>query len=120
MAERLALWALSDYGIEGLPTLGPVFDRAEREGSRMRVYYKNADDRLSLDGAIRGFEICGADRVFHAAEAAREGFDSSTIVVWSDQVAEPVAVRYCFRNFLQGNVRSRYGLPALPFRSDDF
>ena len=120
VAERLALWALSDYGIEGLPTLGPVFDRAEREGSRMRVYYKNADDRLSLDGAIRGFEICGADRVFHAAEAAREGFDSSTIVVWSDEVAEPVAVRYCFRNFLQGNVRSRYGLPALPFRSDDF
>lgn len=119
VAERLLLWALGEYGMP-MNALGPVFDRAEKEGDRMRVYYRNADDRLSIDGEIRGFEICGADRKFYPAKAAREDFNAATITVWADEVPEPVAVRYCFRNFLQGNVRNNWGLPALPFRSDDF
>lgn len=117
VGERLALWALHQYGYQ-TPALGLQFDRAEREDNAMRIYYKNAHDRLSLEGEIRGFEICGSDGRFHPAQARRDDFNSATIVVWADEVEEPVAVRYCFRNFLQGNVRSNWGLPALPFRSD--
>ncbi|MBP3455353.1 MAG: sialate O-acetylesterase [Alistipes sp.] len=117
VGERLALWALREYGYK-THALGLVFDRAEREGRAMRVYYKNADDRLSLEGQIRGFEVCGTDGRFYKAQARRDDFNSQTLTVWADEVEEPVAVRYCFRNFSPGNVRDNYGLPALPFRSD--
>lgn len=117
VGERLALWALHEYGYD-TPALGLVFDRAEREGDAMRVYYKNAQDRLSIEGEIRGFEVCGSDGRFYEAHARRDDFNSATLTVWADEVSEPVAVRYCFRNFLPGNVRNNWGLPALPFRSD--
>ncbi|MDE6140426.1 MAG: sialate O-acetylesterase [Alistipes sp.] len=117
VGERLALWALREYGYPTQP-LGLVFDHAEREGNAMRVYYKNAHDRLSLEGDICGFEVCGEDGRFYTAKAKRDDFNSATLTVWAEEVTEPVAVRYGFRNFLPGNVRNNWGLPALPFRSD--
>ena len=67
---------------------------------------------------LEGFEIAGADRVFHKAHAmANWGKD---VLVWSEEVSEPVAVRYAFRNWGPGNLKSNFGIPAVPFRTDDW
>jgi sialate O-acetylesterase len=66
---------------------------------------------------VLGFEIAGADRVFHPATARVDGRD---IIVQAAGVDEPVAVRYAWRNCPEANLRNGAGLPAVPFRSDDW
>ena len=67
---------------------------------------------------LGGFEVAGADQVFHPAKAQRSKGDQ--IVVWSDEVPEPAAVRYCFRNWGVGTVFNAFGIPLTPFRTDDW
>jgi len=64
---------------------------------------------------LTGFGIAGADGVFVWAKAVIEG---DSVVVSSDKVAAPVAVRYDFEDSPQGNLYNREGLPASPFRTD--
>ena len=45
---------------------------------------------------------------------------NNEVTVWSDDVKEPVAVRYSFRNFRPGNLKNMYGVPAVPFRTDNW
>ncbi|MBR2073645.1 MAG: sialate O-acetylesterase, partial [Alistipes sp.] len=56
--------------------------------------------------------------VFHKAQATISA--QSEVTVWSDEVKQPVAVRYSFRNFAPGNLKNVYGIPAVPFRTDDW
>jgi sialate O-acetylesterase len=64
-----------------------------------------------------GFEIAGPDRVFHPASAKIEG---SSVLVSSPVVAEPVAVRHAFTNAPRVSLFNAAGLPAAPFRTDDW
>lgn len=66
-----------------------------------------------------GFEIAGEDRVFHPAQA-KTNYRTRTVSVWSREVKKPVAVRYCFRNFQLGSLKTNRGLPFAPFRTDAF
>jgi sialate O-acetylesterase len=60
--------------------------------------------------------VAGADRVFHKAQATING---EVVTVWSEEVKEPVALRYCFHNVPDGgNLKNMYGIPAMPFRTD--
>ena len=68
-------------------------------------------------GELKGFAIAGPDRVFHWAEAQ---IDGNTVIVWSPQVREPVAVRYGWADNPDCNLYNRAGLPASPFRTDDW
>lgn len=68
---------------------------------------------------IRGFEVCGPDRVFHPADVEVDRREL-LLVVSSKEVASPVAVRYGFRDFMPGNLANIRGLPVVPFRTDDF
>ena len=67
---------------------------------------------------LEGFEIAGADKKFYPAKARIAG-RTRNVEVWSDQVAQPVAVRYAFRNYV-GNItlRNTLGIAAFPFRTD--
>jgi sialate O-acetylesterase len=69
--------------------------------------------------ALNGFTVCGEDKVFHPAKATLQG---DTVVVTSDKVAKPVAVRFGWVNFAKAelNLFSKNGLPAVPFRTDTF
>jgi sialate O-acetylesterase len=74
---------------------------------------------------IKGFEVAGQDRVFHPARARHfwrpgGGYWDEAIMVVSDVVKQPVAVRYCFRNFQLGNVTNGANLPLFPFRTDNW
>ena len=97
---------------------GPLYDKLTVSGERAILSFTHLGGGLVAgDGALRGFTICGADRKFYNAEAQ---IDGDTVVVSSPHVAEPVAVRYGWANYPVVNLFNHQGLPASPFRTDDF
>lgn len=139
--ERLARIALAkDYG-KDIVFSGPVFASATVEGSRIRVKFTETAEGLvaapvpatqvlkfitnetaplvrnSPESELEGFVICGADKKWAWAEAK---IDGDSVLVWSDQVPAPVAVRYAWADNPNGNLVNSAGLLASPFRTDDF
>ena len=119
VGDRLALWALHKaYGIEGIECESPYFQSMEIKDGKAIITLAHADEGLNRNVRIEGFEICGSDSVFH--KAAYVGTSGNRVTVQSPEVKEPVAVRYCYKPFQVGNLKSNYGLPVIPFRTDDF
>ncbi len=118
VGRRLAAWALADtYGQKVTPS-GPLFDRYKTEGDRVRVHFKYGADLKTIDGGpVKGFAIAGEDRHFVWAEARIEG---DSVVVSSPTVLKPVAVRYGWADNPIVNLYNGAGLPASPFRTDDW
>jgi len=116
VGKRLSLWALArNYG-HNVPYSGPVYRDMVVEGAKSRLFfYYDEGGLISKDGKLREFTIAGDDMVFYPATATTEG---RSVVVSSDEVAEPVAVRYCWRNIAEGNFFNGAALPASPFRTD--
>ena len=69
------------------------------------------------DGPLTGFTVAGEDKKFHEAKAEIKG---DTVVVTCDKVDKPVAVRFGWTNTPVVNLFNKDGLPASPFRTDDF
>lgn len=120
VGERLAWVAESEvYKIGGVEGSGPLFASAQREGAAMRINFthgKGLIAKVQADSPT-GFEIAAADKVFHAANAVVE---NETVVISSPDVKEPVAVRYAFTNNPPVSLYNAAGLPAAPFRTDDW
>lgn len=120
VGKRLANLALAKtYGFKDIICDGPHFKSMKREGSKIRIAFEtNGGDLKSRDGKpLDYFVIAGADRKFMPATAKIEG---NEVVVSSDQVAEPVAVRFGWENDARPNLMNAAGLPAYPFRTDDW
>jgi sialate O-acetylesterase len=119
VGERLALWALAkDYGFKHLTCSGPLYKDMQIEGDKIRVRFDFTGSGLvAWDGELREFMIAGSDGNFVPARAVIEG---KSIVVSSEQVKEPVAVRFAWKNFPQPNLYNKEGLPASPFRTDEW
>jgi sialate O-acetylesterase len=98
---------------------GPVYRSAQFDGSRVVVHFAPATSRLAAlgDGPLAGFALAGADRKFHWANASIQG---DAIVVSSPSVPAPAAVRYAWADYPTCNLINAAGLPAAPFRSDDW
>lgn len=97
---------------------GPVYRAMHVESSAVHVFFDHAEGLVAaMEGAPRGFAIAGADRRFHWADARIEG---ETVVVSSPRVPAPVAVRYAWDQDPPNNLYNRAGLPAAPFRTDDW
>lgn len=121
VGERLAALALSQtYGVKGFEPKAPLYRSHTIEDSKMVLEFDNIVDGITpwFDQPVTGFEIAGKDRVFHPAQASKWQLK---ITVWSDEVKDPVAVRYMFHNYCEpGNVKNMYGIPLAPFRTDDW
>ena len=119
VGRRLARLALkNDYGFDKLVANGPTMQTAERDGAGFKVTFTHTDGGLIAPlNELVGFELAGEDKVFKPAIAKIEG---ATVVVTSDEVTEPVAVRYAWRNAPLAGLFNKEGLPAVPFRSDDW
>ena len=121
VAKRLARWALArDYGYESLPYRSPEYKSHEVDGNRIVVTmdtFGSGLDTFDIRTPI-GFTVAGEDHVFVAAKAQIIG--TNQIAIWSDEVATPAAARYAWSNNPIANVQSREGLPATPFRTDDW
>jgi sialate O-acetylesterase len=116
-AARVALGAV--YG-RPLEIYGPVLKSSTVEGVRMRLAFDHAGQGLATptNAPLQGFSIAGTNRVFQWAKAAIEG---PSIVVWSEAIPEPVAVRYAWDDrHPWANLFNRDGLPAQAFRTDDW
>jgi len=97
----------------------PIYDSCVADGNRMTITFKHLTEGLVVTGdtdEIIGFEVAGEDNKYYPGEAHAEG---NTVVVTSDKVDKPMAVRYIWTNYpLQGvNLYNKYGLPVAPFRS---
>jgi sialate O-acetylesterase len=133
LGMRLARWALHrDYGKADLVPSGPLFKGLKVEGDKVRLEFDHVGSGLMVGlkdgtrkpvveeptGKLKRFAIAGADKKWVWADAA---IDGRTVVVSSPEVKEPVAVRYAFSMNPDGaNLFNREGLPASPFRTDDW
>jgi sialate O-acetylesterase len=115
---RLARWALADTYGRRVEKSGPLYDSHRVEGGRVRVRFRHAQGLKTSDGrAPAGFAVAGADRKFVWADARIEG---DSVVVWGRGVPRPVAVRHAWADNPAVNLYNSDGLPASPFRTDDW
>lgn len=129
---RLAQWALHQtYDKQDIVPSGPLFKSHQVDGDSIRVTFDNVGGGLIVgkkegleptkevaDGKLARFAIAGEDKQWHWADAT---IDGDTVVVRSKDVAKPVAVRYAFSmNPAGANLYNKEGIPASPFRTDDW
>jgi sialate O-acetylesterase len=118
VGERLSLWALkNDYGKKDIVASGPLYKSMKTEGDKIRIRFDDANGLQAKDGDLKEFTIAGADGNFVAAKAIIE---NNTVVVWSDAVQKPVAVRFAWLNVPFPNLYNKAALPASPFRTDSW
>jgi len=118
VGHRLALWALANTYGEKIEYSGPLFQSFSIEGDKLRVKFRHAAGLKTSDGgAPKGFAIAGEDHKFVWADARIEGDE---VVLSSKEVTKPIAVRYAWADNPVCNLYNTIGLPASPFRSDDW
>ncbi|MCQ2183912.1 MAG: hypothetical protein MJY62_00690 [Bacteroidales bacterium] len=120
VGRRLAMLALNrDYGLDAIPSDAPRYRSVEfRDGKALVLFDVDAMGLAPLGINVPGFEIAGADKIFHKADAyVTKG---KFVEVSSPLVESPEAVRYCFRNWCVGGLYNNYGMPAFSFRTDDW
>jgi sialate O-acetylesterase len=120
VGRRLALWALAkDYGKKDLVYSGPIYKSMKVEGDNIRLAFDHAEDGLKTrDGKeITHLTIAGADKNFVQAKGVIKG---DTLIVSSEEVKKPVAVRYGWSNTAMPNLANKAGLPASSFRTDNW
>lgn len=117
---RLAYWALANtYGNDGIVYSGPLYKSMEVEGDSIRISFKYTGSGLvSRDGEpLSWFQIAGEDQQFVDAVAV---IDGDTVVISSDTVKAPVAVRLGWNQIAEPNLMNKEGLPVSPFRTDSW
>ncbi|HEY5462767.1 MAG TPA: sialate O-acetylesterase [Hanamia sp.] len=119
VGKRLADWALAKtYGKENIQYSGPLYRSIELKGNKAIIHFDFARDGLMKKGEqLTDFLISGEDHQFVPATAK---IQDSTVIVYSAQVPHPVAVRMGFTNTATPNLFNKAGLPASPFRTDDW
>lgn len=119
VGRRLALWALAKtYGKPDLVYSGPLFKSIKADGDKIVVSFDHAAGLKSRDGKdLSWWSIAGDDKKFVKATAKIEG---DTVIVSAEGVAKPVAVRFGWHQLAEPNLANGAGLPASPFRSDNW
>ncbi|MCA9428884.1 MAG: sialate O-acetylesterase [Candidatus Omnitrophica bacterium] len=119
VGKRLALNAFAQIHGKDVTYSGPMFKSMKIEGGKATLSFDHVDGGLMAKsgGELKGFAIAGADKKFVWANAKIEG---DKVVVSSDEVKEPVAVRYAWDTNPVANLFNKAGLPASPFRTDDW
>lgn len=121
VGKRMARWALVDVYGRKMPRSGPMFHDAKLGGTKIFLKFADVGSGLRIrDGdKLDEFAIAGADHKWYWAKA--KIVDKNTIAVWSTSVPHPLAVRYAFNNNPRHpNLTNETGLPASPFRIDNW
>jgi sialate O-acetylesterase len=118
VGRRLALGALGlTYNQREKAWLGPVYQSMKIEGDKIRLTFDHAKGLHAVGEPAVGFVIAGADRAYYFAKAKIEG---DQVVVWSEKVPNPVAVRYAWATNPVCNVHNESNLPIFQFKTDDW
>ncbi len=120
VGKRLAFMALSQtYGHTGVASRGPEYKSMGIKDGKIYLSFNHAENGFSRTVGINGFEIAGNDRIFHPAKVEVDA-NNRILIVSNENIPNPVAVRYCFKNFQIGNLYNTRELPVVPFRTDNF
>ena len=126
VGERLAYTALNrDYGFSQVLYKSSSFKDMKIDGDAVLIHLQDNYHSDAPFEDIWGFELAGEDQVFYPAKAQHfwqegGGYWDEALKLTCPEVAKPVAVRYCFRNFQLGNVKNGANLPLFPFRTDNW
>ena len=120
VGRRLALAARAlTYG-QSIQYSGPAYKNYKIEGNKIRIYFDHANGMTPSSGdKVKGFAIAGRDHKFHWAEAVIDA-QTSSVIVSCPEVAYPIAVRYGWADNPDCNLVNGAGLPASPFRTDEW
>lgn len=117
VADRLLYIALNrTYGHKNADYASPIYDSLEIKDGAIILNFKNAETGLYAYDTLEGFEIAGEDKVFYPANA--EIIKRRKVLVQSDEVPNPVAVRYAWKNWVVGTLFGTNLIPASSFRTD--
>ncbi|MBN2584709.1 MAG: sialate O-acetylesterase, partial [Planctomycetes bacterium] len=117
VGKRLALGALTLAYDQKLVYSGPIVSAAKADGGKVRLSFDHVGGGLTVKGGepLKGFAVAGADGKYVWAQAR---IDGAEVVVSSDEVAKPTAVRYAWADNPECNLYNAEGLPASPFQVD--
>ncbi|MCA9086463.1 MAG: hypothetical protein KDA81_20545, partial [Planctomycetaceae bacterium] len=128
VGERLARWALAKNSGRSVPFSGPMFERQEVQDDKIILHFSHAESGLMVadkDGLAEPRETPQSELAYFEVtdpsgkwQPAKAKIDGKKVVVTSDQVASPIAVRYAYAvNPENCNLYNRDGLPSSPFCS---
>lgn len=119
LGRRLSLWALAEvYQKKDIAWSGPLPTTHQVKGDKIVLSFKHIDGGLvARNGELKGFTVAGEDRRWWLAHAR---IDGDRVVVSSPDVIKPVATRYAWENNPTCSLYNAAGLPASPFRTDDW
>ncbi|HEY1787251.1 MAG TPA: hypothetical protein VGJ73_03805, partial [Verrucomicrobiae bacterium] len=118
VGERLAFCALNQHYGENVPYFGPTFVSMKHLSGALKLNFTHADGGLVAKGGVpEEFAVAGADHKWHWADAKIVG---DSVVASSPDVPDPVAARYAWQSFPKATLYNGVGLPAVPFRTDDW
>lgn len=116
VGQRLAYMALNrNYGYSFLYCESPEAIKAYSKDGSIYVELSNCSNGMDKWDLIEGLEIAGSDGIFKPVKAARVEWNTTVLRVSSSEVANPVAVRYCWGDFVPGNLHNCEGLPLTAF-----
>ena len=116
LAKRLSMAARAIAYNEKVEYSGPLFSKIEFNDGKARIFFTHAEKGLiSREGMLKGFSIAGADRQFVWADAV---IDGDTVIISSEKVKNPEAVRYAWADNPLGNLFNKDGFPASCFKTD--
>lgn len=117
--ERFAMMALQKtYGLKTPGMLSPVYSSYVVNGKEVEISFDNSPFGLNTFGSrLTDFEIAGDDKVFYEANAR---ISAGKVIVYSEKVEKPVAVRYGFKDYVKGVLKGANGMPVGTFRTDNW
>ena len=117
VGHRLAQWALADVYNKDIPAMGPIYRSSKVQGGNVIIEFDHAQGLVADGGNVLGFAIAAEDKKFVSAKAR---IDGTKVIVSSEAVAEPVSVRYAWAANPVISLRNAAGIPAAPFRTDNW
>lgn len=118
VGKRLAYWALAKNYNTTIEYSGPLFKKMIKEDNKIKILFDHMDGGLEIRGNKPDlYKIAGDNRQFIEAKVEIE---NDGIVFSNELIPDPIAVRYAFSNTAEGNLYNKAGLPASPFRTDDW
>lgn len=121
VGKRLAMNALKNVYHKNIVGESPIYESMQINGNKVVISFKNKGSGLiakDKHGYLKNFAVAGADKKFYWAKA---WIENDKVVVFSEQVPLPIAVRYAWDNCpSEANLYNKEGFPASPFRTDDW
>ena len=118
VGKRLALWALGKNFNQSLTYSGPLYKSMTIDNNKVIITFNHSGEGLIIKGdKPELYKIAGENRQFVEAQVE---IDGDKLILSHENVPEPIAARYAFSNVSEGNLFNKEGLPASPFRTDDW